>query len=94
MQAVEMILSASNRKHTDSLITKAEHETMHGNFSTAESLLKEAVKDLEKVLHDTATDLAVAKHNLISVLETQGKLNEAASLRQELCSLLSPDQER
>lgn len=86
-------MEVSGRKHIDRLITKAKYEALHGNFSVAETLLKEAVKDLEKTLHATATDLAVAKHNLISVLETQGKVKEAGMLRKEICQLLSPQNE-
>ncbi|MBA3859717.1 MAG: hypothetical protein C0507_22650 [Cyanobacteria bacterium PR.3.49] len=89
-QAVTNSLEVSGRKHIDRLITKAEYETLHGNFSVAETLLKEAVEDLEKTLHATETDLAVAKHNLISVLETQGKVKEAGLLRKEICALLTP----
>ena len=88
-----MTSDLSGRKHTDRLISKAEHEALHGNFITAESLLKEAVRDLEKTLHVLTTDLAVAKHNLIAVLEPQGKIEEAGVLRKELCELLTPEDE-
>lgn len=86
-----MTSDLSGRKHTDRLISKAEYEALHGNFITAESLLKEAVRDLEKSLHVLTTDLAVAKHNLIAVLEPQGKIAEAHVLRKELCELLTPE---
>lgn len=84
----------SGRKHTDRLISKAENEAMHGNYNLAESLLKEAVRELEKTLHVMTTDLAVAKHNLISVLETQGKVEEASLLRKQICELLTPEVEQ
>ena len=86
-----MTSDVTGRKHTDRLISKAENEAMHGNFILAESLLKEAVRELERTLHVMTTDLAVAKHNLISVLEPQGKVKEASILRKEICELLMPE---
>jgi hypothetical protein len=86
-----MTSDVSGRKHTDRLISKAEYEAMHGNYGLAESLLKEAVRELERTLHVMTTDLAVAKHSLISVLEPQGKVDEACILRKEICELLTPE---
>ncbi len=91
VQAVTMTSDVSGRKHTDRLISRAEHEAMHGNYALAESLLKEAVRVLEQTLHAMTTDLAVAKHNLISVLEPQGKTEKAGLLREEICELLTPE---
>jgi hypothetical protein len=86
-----MTSEVSGRKHTDRLISKAEYEAMRGNYYLAEGLLKEAVRELERNLHAMTTDLAVAKHNLISVLEPQGKVEEAGLLRKEICELLTPE---
>ncbi len=86
-----MASQVSGRKHTDRLISKAEYEALHGNYSLAEILLKEAVQDLERSLQAITTDLAVAKHNLIAVLEPQGKLEQAGILRKEVCALLTPE---
>lgn len=88
-----MTSDVSGRKHTDRLISKAENEAMHGNFGLAETLLKEAIHELERTLHIMTTDLAVAKHNLIAVLEPQGKIAEASLLRKEISELLTPDNE-
>ncbi len=88
-----MTSDVSGRKHTDRLISKAENEAMHGNYGLAENLLKEAVRELERALHVMTTDLAVAKHNLIAVLEPQGKIVEASVLRNEICELLKPENE-
>lgn len=88
-----MTSDLSGRKHTHRLISKAEYEAMHGNFSMAERLLKEAVRELEINLHVMTTDLAVAKHNLVSVLEPQGKVEEAGLLRKEICELLTPERD-
>lgn len=71
-----------SKAHAEALVSRAEYESLQGNFVEAEKLYREALPHLENVLGKTNVDIAVLLHGLSRSLEAQGKIVEASELRE------------